>query len=292
MIYCQLDKNDMVEKIKRINNPLTIIAIFAALAEINATIAIGLIDKDLHQIFIWFVIGFPTLLVVLFFLTLNYNTKVMYSPSDYHDDKSFIDLLGGYYGDKKDKGDEIDPLKLSTDIESKITEKLEGKLDEILKKSKNPELQKEIEELKNQIKTVSDQSIVEFKEMYSIPTDLKEILLSLYRFPAFYMLIYAIVRTKATSTDNLNSTVRKYFLPGDWEMSGLPQLFEKGILVGENSNFKLNPIYEEGLVKWVEFNNMKLRFMNNSFKNEESQDEEKKQKAKERIIELTERLRF
>ena len=83
----------MTEKIKSISNPLTIIAIFAALAEINATVSIGLIDKELQYIFIWFVIFFPTLLVLLFFLTLNFNTKVIYAPSDYRDDNSFYKTL-------------------------------------------------------------------------------------------------------------------------------------------------------------------------------------------------------
>ena len=79
----------MTEKVKFISNPLTIIAIFAALAEINATVSIGLVDKDLQKTFIWFVILFPTLLIVLFFVTLNFNTKVIYAPSDYKTDESF-----------------------------------------------------------------------------------------------------------------------------------------------------------------------------------------------------------
>ena len=85
----------MTEKIKSISNPLTIIAIFAALAEINATVSIGLVDKELQETFIWFVIVFPILLVILFFLTLNFNTKVIYAPSDYKDDKSFQKMLIG-----------------------------------------------------------------------------------------------------------------------------------------------------------------------------------------------------
>ena len=85
----------MTEKIRNISTPLTIIAIFAALAEINATVSIGLVDKGLQSVFIWFVILFPTLLVSLFFLTLNFNTKVIYAPSDYKDDQSFHKMLVG-----------------------------------------------------------------------------------------------------------------------------------------------------------------------------------------------------
>jgi hypothetical protein len=89
--------NKMTENIKKINNPLTIIAIFAALAEVNATISLGLIPENLQAIFIWFVLAFPTLLVICFFITLNFNTRVMYAPSDYKDEKNFIDTLSGRF---------------------------------------------------------------------------------------------------------------------------------------------------------------------------------------------------
>lgn len=85
----------MTERVKFISNPLTIIAIFAALAEINATVSIGLVDKELQETFIWFVILFPTLLIVMFFLTLNFNTKVIYAPSDYKTDESFQKMFLG-----------------------------------------------------------------------------------------------------------------------------------------------------------------------------------------------------
>lgn len=284
----------MTEKIKRINNPLTIIAIFAALAEINATIAIGLIDKELHHIFIWFVILFPTILVILFFVTLNFNTKVMYSPSDYNDDKSFMDsLFGGYYGDKKANKEEFDVVKLSIDLENKLTKSLQTKLDEVIKNSNSPVLKREIEALKLQVKSVADQSIIEVKSLYAIPTELKEILLGFYRFPAFYMIIYAIVRSKATSTDRLKAFISRYYLPGEWEHAGLPQLFEKEILIGDHTKFEINPKYIKGLEKWVEQNINKLKLMNNTFRLEEGDiNEENISKSKERIKEMTERLRF
>jgi hypothetical protein len=85
----------MVEKIKAVNNPLTIIAIFAALAEVAGTVALGLVDKPLQQTFVWFVMGFPTLLVALFFVTLNFNPKVLYAPSDFKDEENFINTLIG-----------------------------------------------------------------------------------------------------------------------------------------------------------------------------------------------------
>jgi len=85
----------MIEKIKLIRNPLTIIAIFAALAEVAGTVALATIDKSVQSTFIWFVMGFPVLLVVLFFLTLNFNPRVLYAPSDFKDEANFIRIVMG-----------------------------------------------------------------------------------------------------------------------------------------------------------------------------------------------------
>lgn len=84
----------MIEKITKINNPLTIIAIFAGLAEVAGTVALGFLDRDAQNIFIWFVMLFPAVLVALFFLTLNFNAKVLYAPSDFKDEKNFLNTLG------------------------------------------------------------------------------------------------------------------------------------------------------------------------------------------------------
>lgn len=80
----------MLENIKHVSNPLTIIAIFAAIAEVGATVVLPFIPAQSQQIFLWFLIGFPTLLVLLFFLTLNFNHRVLYAPSDYREDSSFL----------------------------------------------------------------------------------------------------------------------------------------------------------------------------------------------------------
>lgn len=85
----------MIERMGRISNPLTIIAIFAALAEIAGTISLGIVDASLQSVFVWFVMLFPVLLVASFFLTLNFNPKVLYAPADFRDDKSFIATVSG-----------------------------------------------------------------------------------------------------------------------------------------------------------------------------------------------------
>jgi hypothetical protein len=82
----------MIEKIKGVSNPLTIIAIFAALAEVLGTVSLKIIDVSLQPIFIWFIILFPTILILLFFLTLNFNTKTIYAPGDFQNEDTFKSL--------------------------------------------------------------------------------------------------------------------------------------------------------------------------------------------------------
>lgn len=83
----------MIEKIGTIKNPLTIIAIFAAIAEISGTVVLPFIGEAYQGIYIWFLMIFPIVLVVDFFLTLNFNHKVLYAPSDYKDESNFVKSL-------------------------------------------------------------------------------------------------------------------------------------------------------------------------------------------------------
>ncbi|WP_417594837.1 hypothetical protein [Oceanospirillum sp.] len=84
----------MVEKIGHIKNPLTVIASFAAIAEISGTTVLPFIEADNQNIYIWFLMFFPIFLVGIFFLTLNFNHRVLYAPSDYKDEKNFVNPYG------------------------------------------------------------------------------------------------------------------------------------------------------------------------------------------------------
>lgn len=66
----------------RLINPISIIAMFSALCEASATTVLPLLDEENRQIYIWFLIAFPSTLVILFFLTLNFNSRVLYPPMD------------------------------------------------------------------------------------------------------------------------------------------------------------------------------------------------------------------
>jgi hypothetical protein len=271
----------MIDKIKKVNNPLTIIAIFAALAEINATIAIGLINQNLHYIFIWFTMGFPTLLVLLFFITLNYNTKVMYSPSDFQDDENFMkSLFGDYYGQNKN----LDVSKFSQELENKIIEKFQQKFNNI---SNDPGVTKKINE-------ATSGAITEIKNLFSLPAELKEILLSFYQYPAYYILITALVRSRSKNIEQLKNYSNKYYIPGEWEKQGIRGLLDKKLLIGDDKNFQINDKYLESLINWVENNNHKLHSLSKAFRLKQDKDDNEEMNIKyiNRINLLLSRLKF
>lgn len=83
----------MVEKIGHIKNPLTVVAIFAALAEVSGTIVLPLLEKDTQQTYVWFLMCFPIFLVAVFFLVLYKKHHVLYAPTDFKDDETFKELF-------------------------------------------------------------------------------------------------------------------------------------------------------------------------------------------------------
>lgn len=78
---------------KKITNPMTIIAIFAAISETSAAISLPFLDSDEREIYVWFLISFPFYLLFLFFLTLNFNYRSLYAPSDFEKDKYFVKVI-------------------------------------------------------------------------------------------------------------------------------------------------------------------------------------------------------
>jgi hypothetical protein len=83
----------MLEKISHVRNPLTVIAIFAGLAEVSGTVVLPFLEHDTQRTYVWFLMIFPCLLVLLFFITLFLKHYVLYAPSDFRDDKLFADLF-------------------------------------------------------------------------------------------------------------------------------------------------------------------------------------------------------
>ena len=59
----------MVEKITHVKNPLTIIAIFAGLAEVFSTAVTPFLSVEIQYIFICFLVSYPFVLIGLFFIS-------------------------------------------------------------------------------------------------------------------------------------------------------------------------------------------------------------------------------
>lgn len=71
-------------------NPVRIIALFAALSEASAATALPFLYEDNQTLYVWFLIIFPSTLTFMFFLTLNFNYKALYAPSDFSRKKSLL----------------------------------------------------------------------------------------------------------------------------------------------------------------------------------------------------------
>ncbi|WP_202368921.1 hypothetical protein [Pseudomonas sp. MWU318] len=83
----------MIKVRKKITNPMTIIAIFAFISESSAAISLPFLDNDEREVYVWFLISFPFYLLLLFFLTLNFNYRSLYAPSDFDKDDSFLKVF-------------------------------------------------------------------------------------------------------------------------------------------------------------------------------------------------------
>lgn len=67
-------------------NPIAVIGIFAGVVEIFGNIILPMLEQPLQTTYLWFLILFPTLLVIAFFITLNFNHKVLYVQSENQDE--------------------------------------------------------------------------------------------------------------------------------------------------------------------------------------------------------------
>jgi tetratricopeptide (TPR) repeat protein len=75
-------------------NPLGIISLFVFFIEAIATVSLGVaIKTEYIGHVIWFIILFPTLIVILFFVTLWTKRECLYSPMEFRDDGSFLGLI-------------------------------------------------------------------------------------------------------------------------------------------------------------------------------------------------------
>lgn len=81
------------KQLEGIRNPLAVIAIFAGISEVAMAVTLIKLPFDLQKIFVWFVMGFPLILVTGFYFVLYRKPAVLFSPGDYQDDKLYLDSI-------------------------------------------------------------------------------------------------------------------------------------------------------------------------------------------------------
>lgn len=121
-------------------NPLTIIAIFAGIIEASALASLPFLDEDSQSIYTWFLVGFPPFLTVLFFLTLNFNSKSLYSPSDFANEDDFLKMRDSVKNqDKPELQSTNNALIESTTIETLPSQKIVSKKKDTTKRTASRE---------------------------------------------------------------------------------------------------------------------------------------------------------
>jgi hypothetical protein len=88
----------------RIKNPLAMVALFATISEVAMAVVLTQLPLELQRIFIWFVMGFPVLLVLLFFFVLYTKPAVLFSPGDYKREELYVSSIGLNNGDDVAEG--------------------------------------------------------------------------------------------------------------------------------------------------------------------------------------------
>ncbi|WP_152683076.1 hypothetical protein [Paenibacillus sp. VT-400] len=126
----------------KVQNPLTIIAIFAGIAELAGTTVLLGLPLEIQKVFVWFVMLFPIGLVAAFFLVLLFKHKVLYAPSDFVNENNFMNLLQN----KKVQHDIVEVVELleQTKENNKANEQLKQDLNEALLKLESVQQNNEV----------------------------------------------------------------------------------------------------------------------------------------------------
>jgi len=100
----------MANDARKVSNPLTLIALFAGVSESTAVAILPFLAKmgsPLPSQLIWFVVLYPVLIVILFFLTLWTKHHVLYAPGDFPESSDFLKVLQGGYRKPEADGSEL-----------------------------------------------------------------------------------------------------------------------------------------------------------------------------------------
>lgn len=97
----------MTDKATHIKNPLTVIAIFAGIAEVGGTAVLPLLAPETQATYVWFLMFFPVGLVSMFFATLWWRHTTLYAPSDFSDENNWVTA-----SDRARRAKEVDELRV------------------------------------------------------------------------------------------------------------------------------------------------------------------------------------
>src|SRR5713226_355245 len=75
-------------------NPLAVIASLIAVVEIAFAYPVTVLSDTNQTILVVFLVSFPVLLLLCFFLTVWFRPGHLYSPKDYSKDESFLEGIG------------------------------------------------------------------------------------------------------------------------------------------------------------------------------------------------------
>ena len=121
---------------KKISNPLTVIGVFCTLAEAFAGVVLIKLPAQFQNTFMWFIIVLTVMIILLFFATLNFNSKVFYAPSDFKEDSSYLKFIKFYNKVKEEVEDESDNEGGSISIK-KLNRIFESSLMDVEKETKD-----------------------------------------------------------------------------------------------------------------------------------------------------------
>ncbi|WP_375171759.1 hypothetical protein [Marinobacter sp.] len=139
------------------------------------------------------------------------------------------------------------------EIESSLFKKMEGQIGSMSAQSPSAEwvedvvtsLKSEIENLKDSAQKASSEAI--------LPIVLKERLENFKDFPAHFVILAGIIKSRARSYDELLKVQDEYNFPHPFD-SGLENLMQADLVLGSEDEFRVNPDFEPFLEWWVERN--------------------------------------
>ncbi|RVD78819.1 hypothetical protein [Pseudomonas koreensis] len=120
----------MLKLKNKITNPMTVIAIFAVISESSAAVSLPFLANKEREIYVWFLISFPFYLLFLFFVTLNFNSRSLYAPSDFDKDKNFL-KAGKDNIDKRQPGNPSSPIDKASQMCQPINPQADGHSDDM-----------------------------------------------------------------------------------------------------------------------------------------------------------------